>query len=358
MQHLRPVGVQEDGVDSVLIETPSTSKPKNKAQSKRKNALESLDLPDGVLASTSELPRTFESEQAVPDSIAGFQPDMDAHLRQVLEALEDDAFVDDNLDDDFFGELVADGERASDEDFEFEFKEEGIDVNEEPQSESVEDNWENRFADFKRSQKGQKGGSDDGHSEGEDTVGTLRAMSVIGGKKRRKGTSDASGYSMSSSSMYRNEALQTLDERFDQVGRGYTRVSEPSLTKLVHQMILKEYKEDGDEETTDDGNHSDEAPELITSREDFDSMVNEFLNDFEILGRKLKPKLEGESGIEKLDVLRRAMGQDERIRVVDGEEDDNDDDLFPSDDEDKKDRWDCETILSELCDCFYMPEVI
>ena len=358
MQHLRPVGVQEDGVDSVLIEAPSTSKPKNKAQSKRKNALESLDLPDGVLASTSELPRTFESEQAVPDSIAGFQPDMDAHLRQVLEALEDDAFVDDNLDDDFFGELVADGERASDEDVEFEFKEEGIDENEELQSESVEDNWENRFADFKRSQKGQKGGSDDGHSEGEDTVGTLRAMSVIGGKKRRKGTSDASGYSMSSSSMYRNEALQTLDDRFDQVGRGYTRVSEPSLTKLVHQMILKEYKEDGEEETADDGNQSDEAPELITSREDFDSMVNEFLNDFEILGRKLKPKLEGESGIEKLDVLRRAMGQDERVRIVDGGEDDNDDDLFPSDDEDKKDRWDCETILSELCDFFYMPEVI
>jgi protein LTV1 len=79
-------------------------------------------------------------------------------------------------------------------------------------------------------------------------------------------------------------------------------------------------------------------------------MVNEFLNDFEIVGRKMKPKLEGESGPEKLDVLRCA-GQDERVRISndDNEEDDNDD-LFSSDEEDKKDRWDCET---DLCGYFF-----
>ena len=60
-------------------------------------------------------------------------------------------------------------------------------------------------------------------------------------------------------------------------------------------MILREYNEDEEEEDFDshDGNDSDEAPELITSRDDFDSMVNTFLNDFEILGRKMKPKMEG-----------------------------------------------------------------
>jgi protein LTV1 len=50
---------------------------------------------------------------------------MDPHLRQALEALDDDAFVDDELADDFFDELVADGERGSDEDIEFEFSEQG-----------------------------------------------------------------------------------------------------------------------------------------------------------------------------------------------------------------------------------------
>ncbi|CAA7264749.1 unnamed protein product [Cyclocybe aegerita] len=339
MQHLRPVGVQEEGVDSVLIEAPSTSKQKGH-QKPRIN----FDLPEGVLASTSELPRTFESQQAIPDSIAGFQPGMDAHLRQVLEALEDDAFVDDDLDDDFFGELVADGERGSDEEVGFEFREEGIneEKSQNTQSGSVDESWEKRFADFKKSRSALNNEcrSDDGFdSEGGDTVGTLPALSVVGGKRRRKGTSDASGYSMSSSSMYRNEALQTLDERFD-------------------QMILKQYNEDEEGETSEDG-HSDDAPELITSREDFDSMVNDFLNDFEIVGRKMKPKMEGETGVEKLDILRRAMGQDDRVRIANGDEGDiEEDDPFVSDDEVKKDRWDCETILTTYTNLENHPRLI
>lgn len=114
-------------------------------------------------------------------------------------------------------------------------------------------------------------------------------------------------------------------------------------------MILKQYNEDDGNECTssDDEGDSDEAPELITSREDFDSMVNTFLNEFEILGRKMKPKLEGESGIEKLDILRRAMGQDERVRIANGDDEENEEtDLLTTGEEDKKDRWDCETILS------------
>jgi protein LTV1 len=221
MRHLRAVGIQEDGVESVLIEAPSSSK-QSKAQLKQKLGIDLLDLPDGVLASTSELPRTYESQQAIPESIAGFQPDMDAHLRQVLEALEDDAFIDDELEDNFFGELVADGERGSDEEVTFEFDEDGIDETEGTSDTDADDAWEKRFADFKKKHTGSgvKFGSDDEYdSERGDTIGTLPEMSVIGGKgkKRRKGTSDASGYSMSSSSMFRNEALQTLDERFDQV---------------------------------------------------------------------------------------------------------------------------------------------
>jgi protein LTV1 len=31
-------------------------------------------------------------QQAIPDAIAGFQPDMDLHLQQVLEALEEEPF--------------------------------------------------------------------------------------------------------------------------------------------------------------------------------------------------------------------------------------------------------------------------
>ncbi len=140
---------------------------------------------------------------------------MDAHLRQVLEALEDDAYVDDSLEDDFFQDLVADGERNSDEEVDFEFREDGIEACEQQLIE--EESWEKSFSVFKNFYNDKNAGSDEGHSEG-DTVGSLPTVSVIGGKKgRRKGTSVASGYSMSSSSMLRNETLQTLDKRFDQV---------------------------------------------------------------------------------------------------------------------------------------------
>lgn len=227
MQHLRTVGLQEDGVDSVLIEAP----PKAKGKGKAKEPITLVDLPPETLPSTVEIPRTYESQQAVPSSIAGFQPDMDPHLRQVLEALDEDAFVDDDLEDDFFAELLQEGERESDEEVDFEFREEGIvplssfgdaTTGDRLGVEDEDASWEASFARFKATQKHVPPAElSDVDSEGGDTIGALPEMSVIGGKKRRKGTSDASGYSMSSSSMFRNEGLTTLDERFEQVGALY-----------------------------------------------------------------------------------------------------------------------------------------
>lgn len=226
MKHLRTVGEHEDGVDSILIEAPTKSKGKGKA----KEPITLIDLPAEALPS-EEVPRNYESQQAIPSSIAGFQPDMNPHLRQALEALEDEEFVDEGLEDDFFASLVADGELAADEDLDFDFAEEGLDEDEDGHAhesneshradeDGEDEGWEARFARFKREQKagGADHGSDlDEYSDGGDTIGTLPQFSVIGGKKRRKGASDASGYSMSSSSMFRNEGLTTLDERFDQV---------------------------------------------------------------------------------------------------------------------------------------------
>jgi protein LTV1 len=112
--------------------------------------------------------------------------------------------------------------------------------------------------------------------------------------------------------------------------------------------MMKQYdndEEDDEAEEPPSDEDSDEAPDLITSRDDFDGMLNEFLNDYEILGRKLRPKLEGESGAEKLDTIRRAMGLDERVRIQDG--DDSEPDELEFVEEEPKDKWDCETILSE-----------
>ncbi|OSX67023.1 hypothetical protein POSPLADRAFT_1129065 [Postia placenta MAD-698-R-SB12] len=345
MKHLRPVGLQEDGVDSILIEAPSKPKPKGKG----KEPITLLDLPPEALPSTAEAPRNFESQENIPSSIAGFQPDLDPHLRQVLEALEDDAFVDEGLDEDFFGELVAEGELAAGENLEFEFQEEGIEGDERAEvsaasaEEVVEDgeeeSWEARFSKFKKAQKAQprsEGSDIDDFSEGGDTVGSLPQMSVIGGKRRRRGASDASGYSMSSSSMFRNEGLTMLDERFDE--------------------IQKEYDSDEDEEADDMSDASGEAPELITSREDFDAIMNEFLDNYEILGGKMRPVLAGETAADKLDTFRKALGQ---VHLREHDEDSEEDDiLMPLDIDEKKDTWDCETILTTYSNLENHPRLI
>ncbi len=110
-------------------------------------------------------------------------------------------------------------------------------------------------------------------------------------------------------------------------------------------MMLREYNSDDDDaEEQDENSDLDEAPQLITSRADFASMMDEFFDDYEILGRKLKPKLAGDTGPEKLDTLRQAMGQDERIKA-DKYEDESNDDLIDII-EGREDRWDCETIFS------------
>ena len=222
MQHLRFVGMREDGFESVLVEAP-----KRQVTSKKASDLPiSLhDLPKEALPSTSELPRDFESQAAVQSSISGLQPDMDPHLRQTLEALEDDAYVEDDLDDNFFGELVKDGERDVSEPFEYEFREYGLPTdgnNADGMHEGSDDEtgWLARFAAFQEEQQSRKPMDiplSDCESEEADVVGKMPEFSVTGNRRRRQETSDASGFSMSSASVFRSDGLRDLDDRFDQV---------------------------------------------------------------------------------------------------------------------------------------------
>ncbi|KIK30100.1 hypothetical protein PISMIDRAFT_671144 [Pisolithus microcarpus 441] len=353
VQHLRAVGTEEEGVESVLIEAPYTRQARSKAKGKGQEDGSILlnDLPPEVLPSRHEMPRQFESQQAIPESICGFQPDMDPHLRQTLRALEDDAFVDDSLEDDFFGELVAGGERDEQE-VDYEFNEDGVPTDVERDEDGGEEtgSWEENFARFKKEQKRAPPSEyDEGlDSDDGDTVGDLPRLRVVGGKQRRKGSSVASGYSMSSSSMYRTEALLTLDERFD-------------------QLMLDEYdSDDADavEEASDSSSlpDGDEVPELITSRDDFSAMVDDFVENYELVGRKLKPVLPGDSAVDKLDTLRRAMGQDGTVRIQASEQDGDDEDderLFASyHANEKESRWDCETILTTYTNLENHPKII
>ncbi|VDB86918.1 unnamed protein product [Peniophora sp. CBMAI 1063] len=340
MQHLRPVGVQEDGVESTLLTAPAPSQSKGKG--KERAPIDLKEELGSALPSANEMPRNYESGAAVPSALAGFQPDMDPHLRQALEALEDDAFVDDDLvdddGDDFFGELVKDGERGEGEDFEYEFDEYGVEEEVEHEELPEDASLEDRVAAFKRRQKSSAAAApasvdedDDFGSEGASTLGNLPTFSVIGGKKRRTGGSDASGFSMSSSAMARTESMRLLDDHFE-----------------VFEQ--KHYAEDADEEQDDEyipDDEEDEAPDLIATREDFESMMNEFLDKFDVAGGKMKPVLEGDS-TSKLDQIRTAMGRDERQKEDSDESDEDDEEAIYAmlEKEDKGERWDVESVLT------------
>ena len=235
MAHLKPVGTS-GAIESVLIAGPRGSAVASgmKSQGKGKGKAKAEDLlnllPDGVLASKEERSQEeiWAKQEAIPRELQGLQPDMDPHLRQVLEALDDDAFVDDEGDEEgWFDELVKGGEAQDGDREEFEFAEWGLGGQGEGQPETsskpaAEETWEDRYKAFKQASR-EAGSDEEVESEMADTVGSLASnlgdLMVIGGKKRRgkRGPSDASGMSMSSSSMFRNEGLRTLDERFDKV---------------------------------------------------------------------------------------------------------------------------------------------
>lgn len=76
-------------------------------------------------------------------------------------------------------------------------------------------------------------------------------------------------------------------------------------------------------------------------------MMNEFLENYEILGGKMKPVLAGETSVDKLETFRKALGEAKIRNVEDNDEDTDDKILMPVDLDEKEDRWDCETILCE-----------
>ncbi|CAE7225111.1 unnamed protein product [Rhizoctonia solani] len=375
MQHLRPVGMV---ADAILLEAPDKSKGKGKNKA-------IIALPEESLPSQKEisLAAARNAMQSIPSELAGFNPNLDQHLRQTLEALDDDAFVGNNDTseeqglEDLFGELLGAGERGDGEKGEWdewEFREEGAEPHATTtmlnQSQEGGDDLVSRVAAFKQAQARAldelSGENEPEDSEGGDTIGKLPSlppMSVIGGKRRRKGAgSEASGFSMSSSSMFRNEGLRGLDEQFDRMEILYNSDEDIRDSDGDHETSLSK------DLTEDD---SDEAPELLDTREDLEGMMDEFLEKYELVGNKMRPVLGGITPAEKLATLRHALVDNEdgdggmRARAIIRkgeipESAQNDKILEPYDIDAgyEQDRWDCETILSTYSNMDNHPRLI
>lgn len=259
--------------EAVFIEAPQEqSKQKGKGKGKGKQSLadalreqpepETL-IPKELLPSETQIKRTYQDQQDVPDALAGFQPDMDPRLREVLEALEDEAYVDD--DEDIF-EKLAEGGEATEGEFEdafFEEEEEGweSDVTEKPGSHQKPavafadetasapagkeeegapaggEEWMREFSKFKKTEKRMKKLADDASSMadtmsfGGSSLGGTMSVSSRTRRRHKKAGTESSGYSMTSSSLFRTEGLTTLDARFDKASLS------PTLTSTCTYLL-------------------------------------------------------------------------------------------------------------------------
>lgn len=271
MQHLKPIG-KGDGVYIA----------KNKDEKKKGIMFkEGFELPDDILPSKDSVKQTYQDQQNIPDEIAGFKPDMNPALREVLEALEDEAYVDEE--DDLFQDLLKEGAVEIDEgDFEEEFDEWDLDHYEDEMAQyddkafekEGDEGWEADFRKYKATSKNKKNDWDsDDEFEDEDVLPDLPSFkdaskSGKGSKRKqrqKKGAmTDTSSFSMSSSANFRNDGLTLLDDRFEKV--------------------MKDFEEEFFEEEDDE--EGKKEFDMKEERADFEDMLDDFLDNYEIEGKR------------------------------------------------------------------------
>ncbi|KAI9721498.1 MAG: hypothetical protein M1812_002260 [Candelaria pacifica] len=330
MQHMRDLG---GSVEATFVEAQG-GKEKGKGKQRLEDALRDVRIRDeevsiesvgvgapdsildaDVLPSKNLQRRTYQDQQDVPDTLAGFQPDMDPRLREVLEALEDEAYVDD--DDDIFGELAKDGEEVGVDEFEGAAWEDGEEdagwesddtakPNEEykiaatsqatgPQDivmgegpDHGDGDWMKEFSKFKKVEKAKKERPVPSNSELQSSLMTTSSMASGRRKKRKGAMTSSTGYSMTSSSLFRTEGLTLLDDRFDK--------------------IEEDYAEDEMDDGVSVSTGTSAASQGGSTRHDFDSIMDEFLGGYSASGKKRIKKGGYQTGIEQLDEVRRGLG--------------------------------------------------
>lgn len=309
MQHMRDLGT--GGGEAYFVEAP-TIKTKGKTKQSLEEALRdsSLENKPGFVLDEEILPSknlrkaTYQAQQDVPDALAGFQPDMDPRLREVLEALEDEAYVDD--DDDIFGQLAKDGEEIE----EYEFEQGAWDEDDEgwesdrtakptkeykdaPEASAAvanddrEDHGDGEWlADFSKFKKEQKKVAFQAPSDLQSSIMTTTTNG--GRRKKRKGAlTNPSNYSMTSSSMFRTEGLTGLDDRFEVLDEKYN-------------------EEDDDMESVSAASSMSSVQGPV--RGDFDSIMDDFLGNYTMSGTGHVKKGKYQSGMEQLDEVRKGLG--------------------------------------------------
>ncbi|KAK9457751.1 Low temperature viability protein-domain-containing protein [Dipodascopsis uninucleata] len=266
MQHLREIGTVNDG--SAVFIASNDSNNVTRRREKQQNIQFKEDetkrrdvLPDIVRPSSATLIRTYQDQQSVPDEISGLQPDMDPALREVLEALEDDEYIDAE-DDDIFKRILKDDESyvsGNDDNL----------IGEDDEELEDQTDWEREFRKFKIAESNSKALDSDDDFHEDDISEVLGFLGRNSKSNRRTAKTSTTGFSMSSSAMFRNEGLSLLDDRFDQIERLYE-------------------EDDYDIDITKEANDNscnDSKAELKSSS--FNAIMDEFLDTYKVVGKRV-----------------------------------------------------------------------
>ena len=343
MQHIRDLNAGNGNGESYFVEAVAK---KNDGKGKEKISLEdalreaslqekqseswtsrsgrSHFLDDDLLPSKGLKRSTYQDQQDVPDALAGFQPDMDSRLREVLDALEDEAYVDDK--EDIFEEITKDGREVTLEEFEdagfddvvdeagwetdetekpsAEFQSgiispppvsQNTDMMMEERPDHGDGDWMKEFSKFKQTDKAMKMVHPQAsNAEIQSSINTGTSM-TSGRRKRRKGAlTSSTGYSMTSSSVLRTEGQTLLDARFDKIEEDYAE----------DEMDIDD---GGASIMTGSSMASSQAPPLV-QRSDFDSIMDDFLGSYSMSGKKRVKQGRYQSGMEQLDEVRKGLG--------------------------------------------------
>jgi len=368
MQHMRDLG--SGGGDAYFVEAKPEKKGKQKmdladmlrdaslndsrsqADLSVSSNISSVSDMFGEDMAPSEFVRktTYQDQQNIPDALAGFQPDMDPRLREVLEALEDEAYVDDE--EDIFNELAQDGYEVD----QREWNGAGWDQDDrDPMDRFLDEEdpgWETddtikasspklktkkatdedpsalpahdeapapadasdmaylkEFKKFKEDVKAAKPNTPAAMAtDTQSFITGASALTAGGRRKKRKGAkTSTSNYSMSSSALHRTEGLTLLDQRFDKIEEEYADdgFDFPDDASMVSGMSKMSGLSKMSGMTGMSQWSSSEAPPL---RSDFDSIMDDFLGSHHTQGKRRVKKGKQQSGLEQLDEVRKGLG--------------------------------------------------
>ncbi|KAJ2031341.1 Protein ltv1 [Coemansia sp. S610] len=275
---------------------------------------------------------------------SGLQPNMDLNVREALEALDDEEA--EELDDDFLDKLNADcppsgtedeydGQDASDDDDDYFDDDDDADFDPNDVFAQVRK--------MKARQRQLASGDSDDEFDG----------SQPGASSGWRGARTAStGFSMSSSAMYRNENLTFLDEQFDAIEALYEQDDSESEEERYdeHGHHIPQFDEHGNQKS-------------ISTRADFADVMDDFLQNYELAGKKMHVIVEGGTGVGKLSTVRDAFLDETKskeenkkallstgLRLIEETnaktKKQNEEELSQYFKQKERTPWDCQTILT------------